>query len=905
AAKTALEYLEDEEWNGDRSLEGDARALLAEAHRISGNAEGALREAEAAARLYEREKQPEKAISAILFAAETAWQGRRMEETRRWAERGIELARSLDKPLALAKLLSIAATVANLRGEHARATAYLAEIEKLAPKEKTQREEIPRGGTLVVAMSNPLANLEPGTYETTEEHEVIGNVYETLVTTDPQGGLVPLLAEDWSLEEGGKAVRVRLKSGVVFSDGAPLTAEAVKSALERSIRLSRSASPAAFAAIRGVPEYLEGTAEAVSGIAVRSGNEIEIRLADTLPIYPAFLTDGRISIARVSEGDKIVGTGPFCIASQSANRVVLEPNPRYRKETPPRVDRIEFRAGLSASAIAAGFRSGEYGLARDLLPQDREAILREPRFRSGLAETPKKNSYFALFTQSGKAGPNPTLRRALSDAARAKDFVWGTLGRFALPATGIIPPGILGHDAGRRLPHAAREKAMEMIRSSGVTLPLHLNASVHPILKDQYGALTSSLFESWAELGVEVKIVTADMAAYLESWNEVAGIDVFVGRWIADYDDPDNFTFTLFHSGNGRMRGHFSSPETDEILEEARRESRPGVREALYRKFEGAMLESSVLVPLFHDVDYRIAAPAVRGLSLRSTAPFVNYTELGKSAATGPGAAPSPATAEGVLHVPIAGVLRSLDPSLTETVEQAEVLPNIFETLTLQGEGAVVVPWLASEVIPENNGMRFRFRLRPGVRFHDGRGLTARDVRYSYERLLQNTKSDSRWQLSPIRGARRLLDGTGSDLEGFHIVSPSEFFIDLEEPVSFFPALLSYQVAAIVPEGTTQVGGTWREGAVGTGPFRAVAFEPGRRLELERNPSYWREGYPKSEAIVFRFATPPEEIRNDFLSGRLSIASDLLPADAEALRRDPRFASGYRETPRLTTYFVA
>ena len=49
---------------------------------------------------------------------------------------------------------------------------------------------------------------------------------------------------------------------------------------------------------------------------------------------------------------------------------------------------------------------------------------------------------------------------------------------------------------------------------------------------------------------------------------------------------------------------------------------------------------------------------------------------------------------------------------------------------------------------------------------------------------------------------------------------------------------------------------------------------------------------------------PPEEIRNEFLAGRLSIARDLLPADAEAFRHDPRFASGYRESPRLTTYFV-
>ena len=163
--------------------------------------------------------------------------------------------------------------------------------------------------------------------------------------------------------------------------------------------------------------------------------------------------------------------------------------------------------------------------------------------------------------------------------------------------------------------------------------------------------------------------------------------------------------------------------------------------------------------------------------------------------------------------VPIAGVVRSLDPSLAATVEQAEVLPQIFQTLTFAVEGTRIVPWLASSFSTENDGTRFRFKLRPGVRFHDGRRLTARDVRYSFERLLANPQSDCRWQLSSIRGAKRLLDGTATDLEGFHIVSPVEFFIDLEQPVSFFPALISYTGSAIVPEGTATIGSSWRENA--------------------------------------------------------------------------------------------
>ena len=109
--------------------------------------------------------------------------------------------------------------------------------------------------------------------------------------------------------------------------------------------------------------------------------------------------------------------------------------------------------------------------------------------------------------------------------------------------------------------------------------------------------------------------------------------------------------------------------------------------------------------------------------------------------------------------MPIQGVVRSLDPSLTATVEQADVLPSVFETLTWAAEGTRIVPWLASEVLMENDGARFRFRLQPGVRFHNGRRLTARDVRHSWERLLLNRESEIRWLLSVIQGAQRLLDG--------------------------------------------------------------------------------------------------------------------------------------------------
>ena len=214
------------------------------------------------------------------------------------------------------------------------------------------------------------------------------------------------------------------------------------------------------------------------------------------------------------------------------------------------------------------------------------------------------------------------------------------------------------------------------------------------------------------------------------------------------------------------------------------------------------------------------------------------------------------------------------------------------------------MPWLASAFHVEEGGTKFRLRLREDVRFHDGRRLTARDVRYSFEHLLQNQKSDSRWLLSSVRGAKAFQSGEAGELEGFRILSANEFVVQLDEPISFFPALLTYPAAAIIPEGTNDFYGTWRQGCIGTGPFRVVRFDPRRRLDLEANPDYWRPPYPKCDGVVFSFGVSPGDILSGFRTGRFLLAGDLFPSDVDVLRHESQFGSRYGEIPQLSTYFA-
>jgi ABC-type transport system substrate-binding protein len=900
SARTALEFL-DEEWEGERLLEGEARILLAKAHRMSGDIDAALKECASAHRVFEQQGDSGRAISALALAADTAWQARRSEEAGRWVEKGLAATRGSDETESLRQFLLLAATLANLRSEYDKANELMEEAARLGAtaREAEKEREIPRGGSLVVALANPVKRIEPATIETNEEFEVAANVFETLIATDARGNLLPQLCEKWEVLNGGKTFLLAIRRGVRFSDGEPLTARHVKASIETSIRRAAPQIPSAWAAIEGTLSYREGKASEVAGVAARDDFVLEVRLEDALPIYPALLSEERSGVVRATEGG-LFGTGPFVVASHKGDRVVLKRNPEYWREGIPKLDGIEFRIYGSVSTIAKEFRTGEIDLARDLLLEDLEETLRDPRFRRGIVEVPKRNTYFILFNaRSGPVAKEASVRRALSGSVRARDLVWRTLGRFAQPASCWIPPGTLGHDPGKRSPILTREEAVEILASSGFAPPIRLNASVHPLLRDRYGALLTALFSLWADLGVEVSIATPDMASYLDSWPNNTGLDLTIGRWNADYDDPDNFTFTLFHSASGALRGYFCSNESDEILEEARSEGRPSVRENLYRKFEALLSESGTMLPLFHDIDYRLAGTKVRGLELRGTAPYVNYGQIGVAESQEP-RTEIPREAGGVVQVPVAGVVQSMDPACADTVEAGEVVSSVYETLTRDAGGARFVPWLATDIRVEASGLKYRFRLRDDVRFHDGRKLSARDVRYSFERLLQSEGEQPRWLYSCIKGAKAVLSGEAGDLAGLKIHSATELTMELEEPVAFFLALIGYPGAGIVPEGADPSG----EAAVGTGPFRVVQFEPGRRLELQRNKAYWRKGYPRSEDLVFTFAVSPKEILSGFRAGRFSLASDLLPEDAESLRHEPDFASGYRETPRLITYFA-
>ncbi len=201
----------------------------------------------------------------------------------------------------------------------------------------------------------------------------------------------------------------------------------------------------------------------------------------------------------------------------------------------------------------------------------------------------------------------------------------------------------------------------------------------------------------------------------------------------------------------------------------------------------------------------------------------------------------------------------TLDPALIVDVTGGTIAAKIFNGLVRLGPGLKVAPDLAQSWSVSADGLRYRFVLRSGVRFHSGRELRAEDVRYSLQRVLSPaTRASQTWVLDRIDGADDFMAGRAKSLRGIRVIDDRTVEITLSGPYSPFLYLLTMPTAYIVPaEDVRRWGDDFSAHAAGTGPFMLESWQPSRAVVLRRNDAYF-EGAPAVKGLVYRVI--PEEL---------------------------------------------
>jgi peptide/nickel transport system substrate-binding protein len=173
----------------------------------------------------------------------------------------------------------------------------------------------------------------------------------------------------------------------------------------------------------------------------------------------------------------------------------------------------------------------------------------------------------------------------------------------------------------------------------------------------------------------------------------------------------------------------------------------------------------------------------------------------------------------------------SLDPSTTQNSMGTVLNRLTYSTLVEVDATGKLLPELAKSWSANAGADQWTFALQDGVRFHDGKPLTAGDVVYSINRHLSKESTSG---AKPLLAAVTRLEAAGNGTVVFTLNGGN----------ADFPYVLGDYHLGIVPDGFTD----WNN-AIGTGPFMLKSFDPGVRIRFERNPHYFRDGRPYVDAV--------------------------------------------------------
>lgn len=454
--------------------------------------------------------------------------------------------------------------------------------------------------TLRLAIGTP-ASLDPRDLDTPDALLLGSQLFDGLVEYEPATAeLVPAVAASWEVLDGGRRLVFRLREGVTFHDGTPLTADAFVTAWNR-LADPIASNPFAFLleSVEGFEKYQEDLAVTrLSGLSAPAPRTLEVRLTRAWPDFVALLGHPALSPVPAPSPTEAfatqpVGNGPYRLvgALTPGSPIRLEAYAGYYG-SPPIVPAVEYRAFDAPEEAWPDFLSGELDLAE--IPTDVLFDATSMFGSQGIETLPRV--LYCSFNEEDDRFRDPGLREAVSVALDRQELVETVYARLHQPATSIVPPTIPGHEPGacgdgcQHDPERAAALVRELPRKSR-SFALDYAASA---VGDRLAAATVAQLQ---EVGLRVT-PRPHLAPEYEDLLEEGEHEMFCLVWVADYPRQQAFLEPLLAPDSLDNRAGTDDPGLDELLEEAGQTLNATERERLYTEAEVHALEAMHVIPL-------------------------------------------------------------------------------------------------------------------------------------------------------------------------------------------------------------------------------------------------------------------------------------------------------------------
>jgi len=257
------------------------------------------------------------------------------------------------------------------------------------------------------------------------------------------------------------------------------------------------------------------------------------------------------------------------------------------------------------------------------------------------------------------------------------------------------------------------------------------------------------------------------------------------------------------------------------------------------------------------------------------------------------------------------------DPAMATDTVSSRMILCIFDTLVENDpDGKGLNPSLAESWEGNEDGTIFTFHLRKGVRFqkehmgqpteNKGREVTAKDWKYSFERLVHVT-SPRAYFLDMVKGYQDFVDGKNSEWTGIKVLDDHTLQFELEYPFAPFVSVLAYNSFMVVPEEDAEKwGDDFNFHPIGTGPFVLDKWEHDQKVVLKKNPDYWRKdaegnNLPYLDYVEIMVIPDNTIAYQEFKKGNIDAFPDF--PDEFYLEAKSEFGDLLQERPWVGTYY--
>jgi len=499
--------------------------------------------------------------------------------------------------------------------------------------------------TLVIAIGADQTGLDPQTVENNESGFVMATIFDGIVNYKPGSSEVgPGLAESWTISPDGKVYTFKLRRGVKFHDGTPMSARAVAEDLDRAVNPKNPC----YVLDRKVDSY-----DSFTFGSVKAGDVVKIDVPDdytlrfTLPkpnapflsslamVWTGIMSPAATKQYNCDASQHPVGTGPFKFVEAVRNdHITVDANPDYWGGK-PKVDRIIFRIIPESATRLLALERNEVHILAEVPPADYERV--------------EKNSALKLYRQPGLTilgvgmsndlGPfkDKRVRQAMNYAVDKEAINKGLYGGATTASQGI-PPVLWGYNKSVAPYPYDVNKAKALLAEAGFPngFSTEMMVSGNPRGYNPIGGakLGEAVQGFLAKVGVNIKITQYEWGAYLAKFRRTPWEGFAVSGWSGDNGDPDNFLGDLFEWDtatnapriNNTSRHH--NPEFDKLMVQGRETTDQAKRAQIYERANQILHDDAAWIFINHTNQVRATRANVKGFQLNPLQMFFNMEKV-------------------------------------------------------------------------------------------------------------------------------------------------------------------------------------------------------------------------------------------------------------------------------------